>query len=56
MRHNARTRKNFYDKIWSCSLANFDNLIDDQIIQLLEDEVYKNNKEYRAKISQSRKK
>lgn len=55
MRHNARTRKNFYDKIWSCSLENFDNLIDEQIIQLLEDEVYKNNKEYRAKISQSRK-
>jgi hypothetical protein len=55
MRHNARTRKNFYDGIWSCSLAEFSNIIDIQVIQMLTDEVHKNNAEYKEKISQARK-
>jgi hypothetical protein len=55
MKHNARTRKNFYANVWSCSFKKFDNLNDKQIIELLADEVYRNNAEYKEKISQSRK-
>lgn len=55
MKYNARTRKNYYNNIWSCSSANFDDSSDKQIIQYLTDEVSKNNAAFRFKISQSRK-
>jgi group I intron endonuclease len=55
MRHNARTRKNFYDKIWSCSFDKFDSIIDEEIIKLLEEEVQTNNEAYKKKIGRYQK-
>lgn len=54
MRHNARTRKNLFKNIWSCSFDQFENKSDSEIIHYLLDEVNKNNLLYRDKIKQSR--
>lgn len=54
MRHNARTRKNLFKNVWSCSFGWFEDLSDSEIIYHLMNEVNKNNLTYRNKIRQSR--
>lgn len=54
MHHNARTRKNFYNGVWSCAVDTFHNINDNEVIALLYNECIKNNQEYKNRIGQSR--
>lgn len=54
MRHNARTRKNYCNGTWSCSMNLYNDTAPATIVEQLINEINNNNIEYRNKIRQAK--